>query len=94
MLSHYVIREQLVAIRTVPTLFIKIRSLPTQAKPPVSTAGSRDRTFSNVSVLSGGRPRSSQSTKTDPHLSDTISETVEESLSSLELQLQERDKIR
>ncbi|XP_028405556.1 cilia- and flagella-associated protein 44-like [Dendronephthya gigantea] len=65
-----------------------------ESKPPVSTAGSRDRTFSNVSVLSGGRPRSSQSTKTDPHPTDTISEIVEESLSSLELQLQEREKIR
>ena len=63
-----------------------------QSKPAPSTG--RDRTFSNVSILSGGRAKSSQSTKTDPHLTDTISETVEESYSALELQLQQREQIR
>lgn len=65
-----------------------------QSKPPQSTQGGRDRTFSNVSVISSGRPRSSQSTKTDPHPSDTISETVEETLSTLEIQLQQQEQIR
>ena len=62
-----------------------------QSKPAQSTG--RDRTFSNVSILSGGRAKSSQSTKTDPHPTDTISETVEESYSALELQLQQREQI-
>ena len=64
-------------------------------KPPQTTAGSRDRTFSNVSVLSGGRPRSNQSVKASDHVTtEAILENVEESPTVLEIQLQNQEQIK